>query len=59
LGVVVVLLVLPSGLGSLLYTLRDRLLRELAARKRIHVPSLVADSRTDIEEPPVLVGAGK
>lgn len=63
LGVVLVLLMLPGGLGSVLYTLRDRLLRALAERKGIHVPSLVADSRTDeqveIEEPPVLVGAGK
>ncbi len=64
LGVVVVLLALPGGLGSLLYGLRDRLLRDLATRKGIHVPSLIADSRTDDEEPPALtepelVGAGR
>jgi branched-chain amino acid transport system ATP-binding protein len=45
-GVVIILLVLPGGLGSLLYRIRDRLLRLVADRDGIVVPSLVADSAT-------------
>lgn len=41
----VVLLVLPGGLGQLLFNLRDRLLRRVAERREILVPSLVADKR--------------
>jgi branched-chain amino acid transport system permease protein len=41
----VVLLVLPGGLGQLVYNLRDRLLRRVAERRGILVPSLVADKR--------------
>lgn len=55
LGVVLVLLVLPGGLGSLLYMLRDRLLRGLADRKGIHVPSLVADSRQPSADGPQIL----
>ena len=54
-GLVVVLLVLPGGLGSVLYSVRDRGLRMIAERRGILVPSLVADARVDIEEPPALV----
>jgi hypothetical protein len=40
-----VLYFLPGGLGQLLYTVRDRLLRRIADRRHIPVPSLVADKR--------------
>jgi hypothetical protein len=40
-----VLLVLPGGLGQLLYNLRDRVLIRIANRRGILVPSLVADKR--------------
>jgi branched-chain amino acid transport system permease protein len=43
LGVVLVLLILPSGLAGGLYRLRDQLLRVVAHRRAIVVPSLVAD----------------
>jgi ABC-type branched-subunit amino acid transport system permease subunit len=43
----VVLLVLPGGLGQLLYNLRDRVLIRVAKRRDIHVPSLVADRRVE------------
>jgi hypothetical protein len=41
----IVLLVLPGGLGQLVYSLRDRYLRRVAERRGILVPSLVADKR--------------
>ena len=40
-----VLLVLPGGLGQLLYNVRDRMLIRIANRRGILVPSLVADKR--------------
>ena len=43
----IVLLFLPGGIGQLLYNLRDRWLRNVANRRGIHVPSLVADKRED------------
>jgi len=49
-GVMFVLLVVPGGLGSILYRLRDEGLRWIAKRRHLLVPSLVADKR---EEPPV------
>ncbi|HEX2038673.1 MAG TPA: ABC transporter permease [Acidimicrobiales bacterium] len=45
-GVVLVLLMLPGGLGATLYQLRDTILRRIAARRDILVPSLVADARS-------------
>ena len=42
-GVLVLLLVAPGGLASLLYGLRDRILRAVARRRGLMVPSLVAD----------------
>jgi branched-chain amino acid transport system permease protein len=50
-GVLLVLLVLPGGLGGLTYRLRDLWLRSVARRRSVVVPSLLADSRV---EPPVL-----
>jgi branched-chain amino acid transport system permease protein len=47
-GLLVVLLVLPDGLGSLFYQGRDAVLRQVARRRKIMVPSLFADAR-DIE----------
>jgi branched-chain amino acid transport system permease protein len=43
----IVLLVLPGGLGQLLWNLRDRVLIRIADRRGIHVPSLVADKLTE------------
>ena len=48
-GVSIVLLVFPGGLAQAAQQARDGLLRWLAARHGIHVPSLVADSRIDAE----------
>ncbi len=42
-----VLLVLPGGLGQLLYNIRDKALIFIARRRDIHVPSLVADKRVE------------
>jgi hypothetical protein len=46
-GVLVVLLIIPGGLSSVFYKLRDRWLRWVAARHGIVVPSLIADVRQD------------
>ena len=43
-GVLFVLIVVPGGLAHLVYRVRDRLLRSLARRRGIVVPSLLADS---------------
>lgn len=42
-GVLVVLLLFPGGIGSLAYKGRDVILRRIAIRRRIYVPSLLAD----------------
>jgi len=42
-GIVVLLMFLPGGLGELVFRARDYALRQLAARRRLMVPSLVAD----------------
>jgi len=46
----IVLLVLPGGLGQLMYNLRDRMLRRVADRRGILVPSLFADKRDDTQD---------
>ena len=46
-GLVVVLLFLPGGFSQLYYGVRDRMLRRIADRRGIHVPSLIADRRVD------------
>jgi branched-chain amino acid transport system permease protein len=52
-GLLVVLLVVPGGLGQIAVSLRDRLLRLVANRRGILVPSLVADRREeDAEDKP-------
>ncbi|HEU5083274.1 MAG TPA: ABC transporter permease [Acidimicrobiales bacterium] len=64
-GVLLILLVYPSGLGGILYDLRDAFLRRVATARGIHVPSLVADSRQadepevlEPDEPPPMVAEG-
>jgi branched-chain amino acid transport system permease protein len=47
LGLLFILLVFPGGLGGAVYDLRDTLLRRLAKKRGIHVPSLVADARVE------------
>ncbi|HET9077770.1 MAG TPA: ABC transporter permease [Acidimicrobiales bacterium] len=44
-ALLLVLLFLPGGLGQLVFSARDRLLRMVADRRGILVPSLVADKR--------------
>jgi branched-chain amino acid transport system permease protein len=53
-GVLLILTVYPSGLGGIIYDLRDNMLLRIAKARGIHVPSLVADSR---EESPIDAGA--
>jgi ABC-type branched-subunit amino acid transport system ATPase component/ABC-type branched-subunit amino acid transport system permease subunit len=55
-GVLIVLLIFPGGLGGLVYDLRDRVLRVIARRRNIVVPSLLADVRVEdvTEEQPVI-----
>ncbi len=55
LGMVVLLMIVPGGLGQIVYGWRDGLLRWVANRRGIVVPSLVADVR--VEESPLLPGA--
>jgi branched-chain amino acid transport system permease protein len=50
-GLLVILLVLPGGLGQAVVMMRDRLLRVVAKRRGILVPSLVADRRTTEDRP--------
>jgi ABC-type branched-subunit amino acid transport system ATPase component/ABC-type branched-subunit amino acid transport system permease subunit len=45
-GLILVLNNVPNGLGSLLYRARDEMLRVVAKRRGITVPSLVADAST-------------
>jgi hypothetical protein len=46
-GLLVVLLILPGGFAEGLYRLRDSVLRRIAKRNDIDVPSLVADRRIE------------
>jgi ABC-type branched-subunit amino acid transport system ATPase component/ABC-type branched-subunit amino acid transport system permease subunit len=55
LGVLVILLFLPGGLGGLLYAVRDRLLRAVARRRQLVVPNLLADVATAADTPPEAV----
>jgi len=52
-GIVLLLIASPGGLGELMYRLRDDLLRRVADRRGLVVPSLVADKRTPEPEAPV------
>jgi len=51
-GVLFLLLFLPGGLAEGVYRVRDRILRSIANRRGIEVPSLVADRRVDLSEEP-------
>jgi branched-chain amino acid transport system permease protein len=67
-GLLLVLLLFPSGLGGVLADVRDTALRKVAARRGLVVPSLLADVRVEddggaaVDEPPpeiVLVAAAE
>jgi branched-chain amino acid transport system permease protein len=64
-GVVVILLFYPSGLGGIVFALRDAWLRRVAMRARIYVPSLVGNHRvldgalTKVALTPVEGGTGE
>ncbi|HEY2214863.1 MAG TPA: ATP-binding cassette domain-containing protein, partial [Acidimicrobiales bacterium] len=49
-GLLVVLIFLPGGLGQGVQSIRDFLLRRIAIRRKINVPSLVADRKIDVPE---------
>jgi branched-chain amino acid transport system permease protein len=49
-GLLVILLFLPGGLGGLLYSVRDDILRRIAKYRGIVVSSLVADMRKEDQE---------
>jgi branched-chain amino acid transport system permease protein len=51
-GLLLVLMIFPGGIGSILYDIRDWLLRQVAKRRHLVVPSLVADVRVDTEPIP-------
>jgi branched-chain amino acid transport system permease protein len=53
-GLLLVLLVFPTGFGGVLADLRDGALRKIATRRGIVVPSLLADVRVEevADEPP-------
>lgn len=53
-GVLGVLLILPGGLADLVYRARDAVLRRIARKKGIVVPSLLADEAEDGSAPPAL-----
>ena len=46
-GILVLLMFLPEGLGGIVYAIRDGLLRRVARRRGIVVPSLLADVRAE------------
>jgi branched-chain amino acid transport system permease protein len=48
-GLLIILLVLPGGLGGAVYDARDAMLRWLAKRKGVVVASMLADRRTEDE----------
>jgi branched-chain amino acid transport system permease protein len=50
LGLLMILLFLPGGLAEGMFRVRDKLLRQVALRRNIHVPSLIADSLVEAEE---------
>jgi branched-chain amino acid transport system permease protein len=66
-GIIVLLMFLPGGLGDLVFRVRDAFLRQVAARHRLPVPSLIADASPDrvlaatdaAEPPPLLAVAGR
>ena len=57
LGLVIILMILPGGVGSVLFRARDSLLRRLAERRGVIVPSLVADKLVTAEADSVVATA--
>lgn len=57
-GILLLLMFLPEGLGGLVYNIRDGILRKVAKRRDILVPSLVADRRTGHEDEAKIVIGG-
>jgi hypothetical protein len=57
-GILLILLVLPGGLGAGMYRLRDETLRYIAKRRGILVPSLLADIRQEevVEDEEIALG---
>jgi branched-chain amino acid transport system permease protein len=57
-GILLILLVLPGGLGAGMYRIRDEILRWVAKRRGLVVPSLLADIREEemVEEESVELG---
>jgi branched-chain amino acid transport system permease protein len=59
-GLLLVLMILPGGVGAALYDIRDWLLRKIALRRHLIVPSLLADMRVPDEPvPPEAVARAK
>ncbi len=50
-GLLLVLLFFPGGLGQVVYGTRDKILRRVAVKRGIVVPSLLADVRVDDDLP--------
>jgi hypothetical protein len=48
-GILLLLMFMPQGLGGLMYGIRDEYLRRVAKRRKMLVPSLLADRR-ELEE---------
>jgi hypothetical protein len=48
-------MILPSGLGGLVYRLRDAALRWVARRRGLSVPSFVEGPQVAAEEPEILI----
>jgi branched-chain amino acid transport system permease protein len=49
-GVLLVLLILPGGIGGLWFEIRDAVLRQIARRRGLLVPSLLADEAEQLRE---------
>lgn len=45
-GVLILLMILPEGLGGLIYMIRDRLLRHIARSRQMEVPGLMSRARS-------------
>ncbi len=56
-GILILLMFLPEGLGGVMYSLRDGILRRIARRRGLVVPSLLADVRMDTAEAEVDMSA--
>ena len=55
-GILLLLMFLPEGLGGLLYAIRDGILRRIARRRGLVVPSLLADVRIERQEVEIDLG---